>query len=233
MNDTAAPRLARRDARALLVALGVALVTVLSEPPGALAAFPAYALLAALAAWGLGASPRKLARALLSASPFLLGAALWLGGARALSSEWEPGLRLGASIALRGGLAVLLVASLTAALTLGGLVLALRRLGLPPALGLVMTLAARYVHLLREELARTSRARRARTVRDVPLAAYGAQAGTLLLRAWRRADGVERAMRARGFDGARPLPPAPRLTAADFLLPLASAALFLPPRLWL
>lgn len=161
-------------------------------------------------------------------APFLLlASATFL-----VSAGWRPALL----VALRGGILLALAAILTAATDSTTLVRSISRLGVPPAVGVVAVLMARYVELLDEEWIRMSRARRSRCPMPprglIRFHLRGGQVGALLLRSWERAERIHLAMLARGFNGALPDGPAARLRLQDWTFVLASVTVFATVR-WL
>lgn len=104
------------------------------------------------------------------------------------------------------------------------LLLALSQLGLPPLLLSIITLMLRYLQLLHEELARTNRAREARSAGSKRPSWWwrarkiGQTAGSLLVRSLDRGDRVYLAMKSRGYDGReRRLNPVPRARGQEWL----------------
>jgi cobalt/nickel transport system permease protein len=80
---------------------------------------------------------------------------------------------------------------------------AMGRLGVPQAFTVQLLFLYRYIFVLTEEGARSSRARELRSFggKGRGIATYGSLAGHLLLRTWMRADRIHMAMLARGFTG--------------------------------
>ncbi len=81
---------------------------------------------------------------------------------------------------------------------------AMRQLGVPRVLVATLQFMERYVHVLGEELARMSQARRARSFREGRVLSwrlFTSMLGMLLLRTFERAERVHNAMLARGWDG--------------------------------
>ena len=78
------------------------------------------------------------------------------------------------------------------------------RLRVPPVLVATLHFMYRYLHVLRDELARMVQARRARSFRRRGALDWGLLSsliGVLFLRAMERGERVHAAMRARGWDG--------------------------------
>lgn len=135
---------------------------------------------------------------LLAVSPVILLS----GGAKA----WQAGdAAAGWAVAAKAGIVILLFAVLTTTTPVSALLQAMRRMGMPNAVGSVIALMERYVHLMGEEFRRMHRARASRTVHAMGMAdrftSEGQLFGALLLRSWNRSDRVYQAMLARGFTG--------------------------------
>jgi cobalt/nickel transport system permease protein len=189
----------RLDARAKLGALLIFLVVVSTTAPRAQMAFAAYALLlggglaaSRLPVWGL------LERAAL-VLPFSATFALmtWWSGdaARALALLEKSFL---------SGLAVLLLMATT---PLVQLMNALASARVPSPLLLVIQFLYRYLFVVSEQAQHMRMAalcRRGRGSRQPRFHAAAGAIGVLFARSWERADGIYRAMQARGFAGAFP-----------------------------
>ena len=108
------------------------------------------------------------------------------------------------SILLKNSLAFLMMLVLAASASWLELLQAMRRLGVPRLLVATLQFMERYVHVLAEELARMSQARRARSFqrgRNLSWSLLTGMLGMLLLRSFERAERVHSAMLARGWDG--------------------------------
>ena len=108
-----------------------------------------------------------------------------------------------ASIVVRAMLtlsAVLILVGLTGFPAVCG---ALERLGMPKVMAVQLLFLYRYIFVLTEEGARTSRARELRTFgkHGSGIRSFGSLVGHLLLRTWERAERIHMAMLARGFTG--------------------------------
>ncbi len=215
----------RRDARAKILALLVFLVVLATTPADAVAVLATYAALLAAAILIAQLPLGLMATRAMAVLPFSLTFALisWLAGEplRALALVEKSYLST---------VAVLLLAAVTPLpLLLGGL----ERLGSPRLLVLVAQFLYRYLFVLSEQaqhmrLAASCRNgggghRRGSRFR----AATGALA-VLFARSYERAEGIHRAMLARGFSGRFSLLRAPHFGVGDgaFLL-LVSAFLIL------
>jgi len=225
--------LGRRDDRARLVALLIVAsgVASLEHQPPALAAL-ALGFLVALSLRLPGRAWRRLAPLGALLVPLALLTPLWSPPeAQALIPGWtwgpsDRGLELTGLVLSRVlALGLLAFAVLEAAPFERSLV-ALQRLRLPRALTHTLLLSYRYLTLLRQELARTRYALRARAFRAGPnlhtLRVYAAVSGGLLLRGLTRTERCEQAMACRGYRGRLVLGPAPRAGLGDLLL-LATA----------
>ena len=217
-------------------------VLIVLTPPGAWAAYAAYALLLAalvvVARLPVGLVLRRsvveLPFLVLAAVLPLVGGGPWLHlGGLELS---EPGLLAGGTLAARATLAVVAAVLLASTTTAADLVGGLARLRVPRPVVEIATFMVRYAGILRDALLAQRHARRARGARpgaraDVLAAAGGA--GTLFLRSYERGERVQQAMAARGYGPGTPLvtghrAPLARL-AACALLPSAALVVLLSP----
>jgi len=210
-----------------IVAVLLALFLVVSEPPGALSPFGAYALLTALLL-ALGRVPAGFVlKRLLMVAPIVLMAALFLAleGGAAL----DGGLGAGLSVGMKAFIAVALVTLLSATERFDRIISSLRSLGLPRMLTTLAAFMYRYAFILGDEVIRTGQARASRTpgtLRAGRIRTYGGQAGMVFLRGWRRSERVYQAMRSRGFTGDLPGRPTPALGWADLLFLAGTAGGF-------
>ena len=107
-----------------------------------------------------------------------------------------------ASIVFKGVLTVSAALTLIATTGMQGVAFALRQLHVPRILVLQLQLTYRYIALLLDEVHRVLLAYRLRShQKGVAFAEWGTLAGSVLLRAYARADRVYTAMRLRGFEG--------------------------------
>jgi cobalt/nickel transport system permease protein len=210
--DTLAARataLARRDARAKLLATLAFVVTVLSFDRYCVAALLPMALFPTVLAVRAELPARTLWRTLWLASPFALMVGLAnplldrapmvaLAGVE-LSAGWVSFVSIVLRVALTVSAAVVLIGS-TGMHALCG---ALARLGVPRVFTVQLLFLHRYLFVLAGEAQRSSTALQLRAVsgRGVGLALHASLLGQLLLRAFERARRVHQAMLARGFDG--------------------------------
>ena len=109
----------------------------------------------------------------------------------------------------------------------------LERLGVPQAFTVQLLFLYRYIFVLTEEGARSSRARELRSFggKGQGLKSYGSLVGNLLLRTWMRADRIHMAMRARGFTGEFHARRPSRFGRMELLFLLGWSALFVVLRL--
>jgi cobalt/nickel transport system permease protein len=209
-----------RDARAKLIALAAFLVAVSTTPPNAQPAFGAYAaLLVIVIAAARLPFPGLLRRAAL-VLPFsaTFGVITWWSG--------EP-LRA-AALAEKSFLSGLAALALIATTPLTGLMRALEWFAIPRPLILVVQFLYRYLFVISEQaqhmlLAARSRQGTGRARRSRFHAAAGAL-GVLFARSSERADGIYRAMIARGFSGRFSLLSSARFGAADAVFLCAAIA---------
>jgi cobalt/nickel transport system permease protein len=200
-----------RDARAKLGAALAFLVAVSTTRPGAHLAFGLYAVLivsaAALARLPIGALARRAALVLPFSATF--AAITWWSGdpARALA--------LAEKSLLCGFAALLLIATTP----VNDLLRALEWLAVPRPLILVIQFLYRYLFVISEQaqhmyLAAQCR-RGIRANQRSRFSAAGGALGVLFARSWERADGIYRAMLARGFNGHFPRLAPLRFSTAD------------------
>lgn len=169
-----------------------------------------------------------------ASSPFILLAGLLLLFQYGIDEQGRPeGLVPVAGILAKGYAAAILLAFLGSTTPLAQILWAMRKLGAPESLNMILAMMFRYTSLLSEEWAKLQRARDSRTVRPLGGLAlanvYGRQLGTLLLRSWDRADRIHAAMLSRGFHGMWPVREQSvwrwRDTAAVLLIPGVFAAI--------
>jgi cobalt/nickel transport system permease protein len=203
--DTA---LARIDPRAKVLATLAFIVAVVSFDRTAVAAllpFAAYPVLLAVQG-DVPAAP--VLRKLLLASPFALmvgmanplldRAPMLVAGDATLAAGWVSFASILLRFALTAGAALVLVAGTG----LYALCIALGRLGVPGVFTAQLLFLFRYAFVIGEQAARMSAARELRAGgRRARLAEWAPLAGHLLLRAFERAQRIQQAMIARGFDG--------------------------------
>jgi cobalt/nickel transport system permease protein len=235
------------------MAVLLTIAAISSEPLGILPPYAGYTLLMLLVARVWRASFLRACRRSLALMPLLilLGAGLplsrgldvWLASeaslrtATALEFLATPAPWMdGASLLLRALCALLLLNLLVQAASWHGVLAALRSLGLPVAIPMVLEQLERYRTLLAGEWRRTSFAREARSPGGMRFAfsSYAGQTGLVFLRSWERSERIHAAMLARGFSLDAPQPAAsryPRLPASAFLQPMWLPALAILIRL--
>ena len=207
----------RRDARAKILTLLVFLVVLATTPANAVAVLTTYAALLTAAILIAGLPLGSVLLRAMAVLPFSLtfGLISWLAGEppRALALVEKSYLST---------VAVLLLAGVTPLpLLLGGL----ERLGTPRLLVLVAQFLYRYLFVLSEQaqhmrLAAACREGSAGHRRRLNYRAATGALAVLFARSYERAEGIHRAMLARGFSGRFALLHAPRFGAGDgaFLL---------------
>jgi len=111
---------------------------------------------------------------------------------------------------------------------------ALERMGMPRVLAVQFLFLYRYIFVLTEEGARTSRARELRAFgkKGLGMQTFGSLAGHLLLRTWQRAERIHMAMLARGFVGEFPTRAEFRFGGREYLFLFGWAATFMALRFW-
>jgi cobalt/nickel transport system permease protein len=210
------------DPRARLMIVLFATVLVASTPRGELRPFALFfpLILGGIVLLRPKVSWRYLLARCVACSPFILMASVLLLFQYDLTPDGRPeGAGPAATVACKGYSAALLLAFLTESTPLGEILWAMRKLGSPETLNLILSLMYRYTALLEEEWVRLERARDSRTVRPLGwtrlTGVYGRQVGTLLVRSWERAERVHAAMLARGFHGAWPMWRDPKFRWSD------------------
>lgn len=172
-----------------------------------------------------------------ASSPFILLAGLMLLFQYGIDAQGRPeGLIPVAGIIAKGYSAALLLAFLGSSTGLAQILWAMRKLGAPESLNMILAMMFRYTSLLSEEWQKLQRARDSRTVRPLQglkLAnVYGRQLGTLLVRSWDRADRIHAAMLSRGFHGVWPVREQSSWHMRDTLAVVLIPALFVAIRLF-
>lgn len=208
-------RLQQLDPRAKIVLVAGLLITAVSTPPPAFAAFAGYAtLLVGLFALA-GAPPGRLLRRVAQFLPFWLlmtlpwlwvtpppGQAQWPTALPGLESF--PGSATAWNLGIKALLGLGCALLLTTLLPFERLLWGLERLSVPRLLLTLLQLTQRYGMVLQAEAARMQVARVARGGRAQWLwqaGSLGPLLGALFVRSGERAERVHQAMLARGFDG--------------------------------
>ena len=187
----------RRDARAKLGALLVFLIAVSTTPSGAQKSFGLYALVLVTTILAARLPFRGVRGRGALVLPFsaAFAAVIWFAG------EPERALALAEKSFLSGIAALVMVA--TTPIT--QLLRALESLGVPRPLILVVQFLYRYLFVISEQAQHMLLAARSReglgNVRRSRFQAAAGALGVLFARSWERADGIYRAMLARGFRG--------------------------------
>lgn len=207
-----------RDARVKLGALVAFLIAISTTPDRAQLAFAAYAAVVAAAMVASRLPLAGLVRRAALVLPFSATFALitWWSG------EPARALALAEKSFLSGLAALLLIATTPLTQLLAGL----ETLGAPRILILVVQFLYRYLFVISEQAQHMRLAARSRHSAGAPqrrrfMASAGA-IGVLFARSWERADGIYRAMLARGFSGSFAPSVRPHLHAADVVF-LAAA----------
>jgi cobalt/nickel transport system permease protein len=210
-----------RDARAKLGALAVFLIAVSTTPPQAQAAFGAYAALLFIAI----AAARLPFPALLRRAALVLPFSATFG----IVTWWSGETMRAAALAEKSFLSGLAALVLIATTPLASLMRALEWFAIPRPLILVVQFLYRYLFVISEQaqhmlLAARSRQGGGRSRKSRFHAAAGAL-GVLFARSSERADGIYRAMIARGFSGRFPLLSAAHFGALDAVFLCAALAI--------
>ncbi len=192
----------RADARAALGLASVYVVVVVAVPLGWWRVLGSLALVLAFVIGWLGVAARALFRRWLG---LLLVVAFFAGTAAAANPE-RARLGLAATalaMAAKSALAAAAMLTLTSAYSFTNVLAAIRRLGAPAVFVDGLYFMERYRHLLAQELARMTTARRARTFGRSSLSwtVLTGLLGGLLLRTLERSLRVHDAMLCRGWTG--------------------------------
>ena len=195
--------LQRLDPRVKIVAVGLFVVGVVATPVGAWRALAVEGLALAFVVGLSGVAPRTLLARWLGFLA-LVGFLAVMVGLTHPGREAHGLAAVVASVLARNSLAFLTIMVLAYVTPFPRLLVGLRRLGMPAALGATLHFMYRYLHVLADELERMSRARRSRSFRGrggLGWGLLGGLVGVLFLRAFERGERVHAAMLARGWDG--------------------------------
>ncbi|MCG5433783.1 cobalt ECF transporter T component CbiQ [Mycobacterium sp. MYCO198283] len=224
----------RAPAEVKIAALLLFVAAVVATPGGALWPFAVYAVLVAATWRAAQLRWRWVLPRMLIETPFVVLAVLLPfaeGGERvtvAGASLSVAGLYAAWAIVAKGTVGVGASLAVAATTSARELPVGLSRLGVPPLMTSILTVALRYVDVLAAEAARMRIARLSRG--DSPralhqAAAVGHSVGTLFLRSYERGERVHLAMLSRGFDGRIPqLGGPPRASLRQWLLAMIPAA---------
>lgn len=208
----------RRDARGKVVAVVVFLVAVSSTPPSSPVAFlpSALPLAAALLASRLPAGRVLLRASVIIPFPLFFGFVSWLENGNA---------QFAGALVVRGYLSAVAVLLLAGVTPLTDLFRGLRGLGVPALLVMVLQSLVRYLQVIVDHAMRMRRAALCRDggamLRGNRQSLWRRASGALAVlfgRSYVRAEGVHRAMAARGFSGEFVSPRPARFTVQDWLL---------------
>jgi cobalt/nickel transport system permease protein len=219
--------LQRLDARAKIIALLAFLIVLATTPNNATGRIAGYS---AVLLAGIVVARLPFIRALLRAGvvlPFSItfAAMAWLAADRVRAIALVEKTYLSAA-------AVLLIMAVT---PLPALLTGLRSLGLPQVLVSVVQLLYRYLFVISEQaqhmrLASACRGGFGKAARKSRFAAAAGALGVLFARSYLRAEGIHRAMLARGYRGELPHAAAGALRASDGLFAALSIALLIAIR---
>lgn len=187
-----------------LVKLGLSTVVVVAAVATPIEMWPLHGVLLCLTIMGLALAGIPVAYVARRLKYFLPMMAL-LSIAMPMSQGFEKGWEIGGSIFAASTLSFLAGLWLVNVMPFDQLLVTLRRLYVPAVLVAILAFMYRYIFVLWDELDKMRVARRARTFDQASLAfrwKTSAQLiGMLAIRALTRAERVEGAMRARGWDG--------------------------------
>jgi cobalt/nickel transport system permease protein len=205
-----------RDARAKLGALVAFLIAVSTTAPGSHRSFAAYAALLAVAIIAARLPFASLVRRAALVLPF--------SATFALITWWAGDPQRAAALAEKSFLSGLAALILVATTPVHQLLHGLESLGVPRPLVLVIQFLYRYLFVISEQAQHMRLAASSR--HGLGFRSAAGALGVLFARSWERADGIYRAMLARGFAGRIPQLSTARFGAADaaFLSVAAAAA---------
>jgi cobalt/nickel transport system permease protein len=193
----------RLDARIKLVATLLYVVAVVATPVGAWRWLAAEALALTFLIGLSGVPPRELFLRWLGFLVLVGFLAVMVASSHPRRAELGVGSVV-LTILAKNSLAFLATLLLVNVTPFRKLLVAMRRLGLPPALVASLQFMYRYLHVLTDELDRMVKARRSRMFRRSGRLDWGLLTGLigiLFLRAFERGERVHAAMLARGWDG--------------------------------
>ena len=236
----------RLPAQTKIASLLVTMLVVVATPGDKYWAFIGYALLMAAVVKIARIPLRTLLTRMTVEIPFVVFALLmpFIGAGPQVQfgplSLSEPGLLAAWTLMAKATLGVVGSIVLAATTTSTEMIAGLRKLRLPDLLVQIFASMIRYVHVVFNEAARMSRARKARGFTAKGPAAWttlGKTLGTLFIRSYERGERVHLAMSARGYSGQMPeLHPLPAATAQQLIsaavLPAAAAIVLLCAWLW-
>lgn len=230
----------RIDPRVKILSVFLAIIIIVSEPPGELFHFLFYFVIIALLLY-LSRVPLKymLIRCLI-VSPFILMAAAFLPVSWMLSPELQPeypgyhAYKVSLTILFKAYSAVILLVLLTSTEKFQRLLLGIRKLKMPRLIGVISALMYRYIFLLTDEVLKTTRARESRTPGGLKISkvkVYGNQMAMIFIRSWERAHRVYDSMLSRGFNGEFPDTRTLRVSRSDVIISVTFIGILLVIRL--
>lgn len=203
----------RIDAAIKILSAFLAIVIMVSEPPGKLYPFAVYALIILIIAVLSKVPGSYIAKRLIRVFPFIMIMAafypLTVNGFRnpASLSFSDQHVLAGFSILLKASLSVSILILLASVEKFHALLGGLRKLKFPVILGVLSALMYRYIFILSDEVMRTNRARSSRTngnLKGSKLKVLGNQLATVFIRSLERSRTVYASMISRGFTGEFP-----------------------------
>jgi cobalt/nickel transport system permease protein len=207
-----------RDARAKLGALLIFLIALATTPHSAYFVFAAYATLLSLAIETARLPIKGLAARATIVLPFSLvfAAISWIAG--------DPDRA--AALVIKSFLSALAVLLLVSTTPLERLAAAMESLGVPRILVLVTQFLYRYLFVISEQAQHMRLAAECRggLRKRLGFRAAGGAIGVLFGRSYERAEGIHRAMLARGFSGHYSFIAANQFSAADGMFVFITAA---------
>jgi cobalt/nickel transport system permease protein len=193
----------RLDARIKLIAALAFVVITVATPIGSWTLYGVLGFSLALLIGLSGIPTRDLVRRWLTFLVLIGFLALVIGSTHPARARVGLGV-VAASILIKNSLAIVAMLVLAGVTSLHAILVAMRKLGVPPVLVGTLGFMERYRFVLADELNRMATARRARTFTKrgtISLSLAGGLIGLLFLRAFERAERVHGAMVARGWQG--------------------------------
>ena len=231
----------RLDPRAKLVGLVSVTLVAVSTPLDRWPVWVVCGLVLAIYAWAARVPAAEVWRRARIVAPFVLLAALFLpfarpgGEAIALGplTAHEQGLAVMAAVIAKAAIGTVSAVLLAATTAIPSLLRGLERMRAPRVMVLIASLMHRYLFLLVGQVSRTKAALLARGYRPrhaLEAGPVGRASIALFLRTHDRGERVQRAMLARGFDGALPALEPLAFTARDGAFVAAVLALLIGVR---
>ena len=206
----------RLDPRTKLVASLAFILAVVLTPPSNWRVFAIYFCMIAIMLALSKLPPLYVLKRSLVIFPFVLLIAVFIpffkeGQVAGSYNVWQwqisitySGLFILANVVIKSWLCILALILLSSTTRLDDLLKALKQLGMPQVMILILSFMYRYIFVLVDEIMRLQQARDSRNFggsRLYHLKTIGNMVGTLFIRSYERGERIYAAMLARGFDG--------------------------------